>query len=83
MLVFGLIGELIGVHIILGAYMTGIFVKEGLVRKELMQKINGRFVSITYGFLGLIFFVSLPFHMTFDIFKTTAGRHLDERQGGS
>ena len=35
-----------------------------------MQKINERFVSITYGFLGLIFFVSLPFHMTFDILVT-------------
>ncbi|MBE9519906.1 MAG: cation:proton antiporter [Proteobacteria bacterium] len=69
-LVFGLIAEITGLHIILGAYMAGLFVKEGIVNKDLMRKINDRFVSITYGFLGPIFFVSLSFHMTLDIFST-------------
>ena len=68
--VFGMIAELTGLHIILGAYMAGLFVREGIVNKELFQKINDRFVSITYGFLGPIFFISLSFHMTLDIFKT-------------
>ncbi len=35
-----------------------------------MKKISDRFVAITYGFLGPIFFVSLSFHVTFDIFRT-------------
>ena len=69
-LVFGLIAEITGLHIILGAYMAGLFVKEGIVNEDLLQKINDRFVSITYGFLGPIFFVSLSFHMTLDIFAT-------------
>lgn len=69
-LVFGLIAEITGLHIILGAYMAGLFVKEGIVNEELLRKINDRFVSITYGFLGPIFFVSLSFHMTLDIFAT-------------
>jgi Kef-type K+ transport system membrane component KefB len=69
-LVFGLIAEITGLHIILGAYMAGLFVKEGIVNKDLLRKINDRFVSITYGFLGPIFFVSLSFHMTLDIFET-------------
>ena len=69
-LLFGLIAEIAGLHIIIGAYMAGLFVKEGIVHKELMRKINDRFVSITYGFLGPIFFVSLSFHMTLDIFTT-------------
>jgi Kef-type K+ transport system membrane component KefB len=50
--------------------MAGLFVREGIVSKELFQKINDRFVSITYGFLGPIFFVSLSFHVTFSILKT-------------
>ena len=69
-LVFGLLAELAGLHIILGAYMAGLFVREGIVNKDLFLKINDRFVSITYGFLGPIFFVSLSFHITFTIFQT-------------
>jgi Kef-type K+ transport system membrane component KefB len=69
-LIFGLMAELAGMHIIIGAYMAGLFVREGIVHKELFQKINDRFISITYGFLGPIFFVSLSFHMTFSIFRT-------------
>jgi Kef-type K+ transport system membrane component KefB len=69
-LFFGVLAEMAGLHIILGAYMAGLFVREGIVSKELFQKINDRFVSITYGFLGPIFFVSLSFHVTFSILKT-------------
>lgn len=69
-MVFGLIAEITGLHVILGAYMAGLFVKEGIVNEDLLRKINDRFVSITYGFLGPIFFVSLSFHMTLDIFAT-------------
>lgn len=69
-LVFGLIAEVTGLHIILGAYMAGLFVKEGIVNEDLLSKINDRFVAITYGFLGPVFFVSLSFHMTLDIFST-------------
>ena len=50
--------------------MAGLFVREGVVSQELLTKISDRFVSITYGFLGPIFFVSLSFHVTFSIFKT-------------
>lgn len=65
---FGVFAELSGLHIIIGAYMAGLFVREGVVNKELLHKITDRFVSITYGFIGPIFFVSLSFHVTFGIF---------------
>ena len=69
-LFFGVLAELAGLHIIIGAYMAGLFVREGIVSKALLQKINDRFVAITYGFLGPIFFVSLSFHITFSIINT-------------
>lgn len=69
-LLFGLLAEIAGLHLIIGAYMAGLFVREGVVSQELLTKISDRFVSITYGFLGPIFFVSLSFHVTFSIFKT-------------
>jgi len=69
-LFFGILAELAGMHLIIGAYMAGLFVREGVVSKELFTKISDRFVSITYGFLGPVFFVSLSFHVTFSIFET-------------
>jgi Kef-type K+ transport system membrane component KefB len=72
-LVFGLIAEVAGLHVILGAYMAGLFINERSMSKELYQKINDRFVSITYGFLGPIFFVNLSFHVTFGVFSEYLG----------
>lgn len=69
-LLFGVMAEAAGLHIIIGAYLAGLFVREGVVDRELFNKISDRFVSITYGFIGPIFFVSLSFHVTFDIFRT-------------
>ena len=69
-LLFGVLAEMAGLHIILGAYMAGLFVREGIVSKELFQKISDRFVSIAYGFLGPIFFVSLSFHISFSVLFT-------------
>ncbi len=69
-LLFGVMAEVAGLHIIIGAYMAGLFVREGVVSPELMTKISDRFVAITYGFLGPVFFVSLSFHVTFEIFNT-------------
>ncbi len=69
-LLFGFLAELAGLHIIIGAYLAGLFVRHNIVNPNLFQKINDRFLSISYGFLGPIFFVSLSFHMTFNIFQT-------------
>jgi Kef-type K+ transport system membrane component KefB len=69
-LLFGYLAELAGLHIMLGAYLAGAFVSKAVVHEGLILKIRDRFVAITYGFLGPIFFVSLSFHMTFDIFTT-------------
>ena len=69
-LFFGLMAEFAGLHIIIGAYMAGLFMGENLFNKELFEKVNDRFVAITYGFLGPIFFLNLSFHMKFAVFHT-------------
>jgi len=63
----GLFAEAIGLHIILGAYIAGLFFEERVASKELMQKVEDRVKGIAYSFLGPIFFVSLGFHITFDV----------------
>ena len=64
----GLFAEAIGLHIILGAYLAGLFLDERVASKELLQKVEDRLNGIAYSFLGPIFFISLGFHITFDIF---------------
>ncbi|NOU59149.1 cation:proton antiporter [Marinifilum caeruleilacunae] len=67
-LVFGLFAELIGLHMILGAYLAGLFFREEVANKELVKKVEDRLYAIAYSFLGPIFFISLGFHITFDAF---------------
>jgi Kef-type K+ transport system membrane component KefB len=61
---FGLLAEAIGLHIILGAYMAGLFFREEVASRELIQKVEDRLKGIAYSFLGPIFFISLGFHIT-------------------
>ena len=62
----GLLAEAIGLHIIIGAYLAGLFFREEVVSEELLQKVEDRLNAIAYSFLGPIFFISLGFHITFD-----------------
>ena len=63
---FGLLAEAIGLHIILGAYLAGLFFREEVASEELVQKVEDRLNGIAYSFLGPIFFISLGFHVTFE-----------------
>ena len=65
---FGLFAELIGLHMILGAYLAGLFFREEVASKALIRKVEDRLYGISYSFLGPIFFISLGFHITFDAF---------------
>jgi len=55
-LLFGIIAEMIGLHVILGAYMAGMFVREEIQDDDLMRKIEDRFYALSHSFLGPIFF---------------------------
>jgi Kef-type K+ transport system membrane component KefB len=68
-LAYGLVAEAIGLHIILGAYLAGLFFEEKVASRELVQKVTDRLEGIAYSFLGPIFFISLGFHITFDALK--------------
>jgi Kef-type K+ transport system membrane component KefB len=66
-LVFGLFAQFIGLHIILGAYLGGMFVREEIRKKEMFHKIEDRFFGISYSFLGPIFFVYVGMTISFEI----------------
>jgi Kef-type K+ transport system membrane component KefB len=65
----GLFAEAIGLHIILGAYLAGLFFEEKVASRALIQKVEDRLYGIAYSFLGPIFFISLGLHITFDALK--------------
>lgn len=67
-LAYGLVAEAIGLHIVLGAYLAGLFLEESIAGPELMQRVEDRLSGIAYSFLGPIFFISLGFHITFEAF---------------
>ena len=63
----GLFAEAIGLHMILGAYLAGLFFEEKVAHPNLVRIVADRSYGIAYSFLGPIFFMSLGFSVTFDI----------------
>ncbi|MBT4937444.1 cation:proton antiporter, partial [Candidatus Peregrinibacteria bacterium] len=67
-LIFGLFAEIIGLHIILGAYLGGVFVRQETENKHAFNKIEDRFFGIAHSFLGPIFFASVGMAISFSVF---------------
>lgn len=64
---FGLFAEAIGLHMIIGAYLAGLFFEEKIAHPNLVRIVKDRTYGIAYSFLGPIFFISLGFSITFNI----------------
>jgi Kef-type K+ transport system membrane component KefB len=69
-LFMGWIAELIGLHIIIGAFLAGLFMHEEVIDKKIFDKIEDRVYGLAYGFFGPIFFASLAFHLDLTAFTT-------------
>jgi Kef-type K+ transport system membrane component KefB len=57
--------ELAGLHIIIGAFLAGQFIRKEIMDENIFHTISDRFYGISYGFLVPIFFASLSFHLHF------------------
>ncbi|MFH1533565.1 MAG: cation:proton antiporter [Nitrospirota bacterium] len=64
-LFLGLVAEWIGLHVIIGAFLAGLFIHEEILYGKTYKKIEDRIYGISYGFLGPIFFTSLAFNLDF------------------
>ena len=64
-LFLGYVAEWIGLHVIIGAFLAGLFIHEELLDGRTFQKIEDRIYGLSYGFLGPIFFTSLAFNLDF------------------
>ena len=59
--------ELAGLHLIMGAFLAGQFVRKEIMDQEVYNAIHDRFFGISYGFLVPIFLASLAFHLHFSL----------------
>jgi Kef-type K+ transport system membrane component KefB len=69
-LLFAGIGQVIGLHFIIGAYLAGLFVREEFVGGRAFYDLDRRFQALSHGFLGPIFIMSVAFHVNFGVFET-------------
>lgn len=69
-LALGVIAEKIGLHMIIGAFLAGLFIREEIIDKTTFKKIEDRIYGLSYSFLGPIFFTSLAFHLDFSAIYT-------------
>lgn len=66
-LVFAELAELAGLHSILGAFLAGLFVREGVLRKKLSYEISTLVHDLSIGFLAPVFFVASGFAVSLDV----------------
>ncbi|MBW2107209.1 MAG: cation:proton antiporter [Deltaproteobacteria bacterium] len=62
-LIMAYLVELVGLHLIIGAFLAGQFVRKEIMDEAIYRKIRDRFFAASYGFLTPIFFVTLSFHL--------------------
>jgi Kef-type K+ transport system membrane component KefB len=62
-LALAFLAELVGLHLIIGAFLAGQYVRKEIMDQKIYDTINDRFYGISYGFLVPIFFASLSFHL--------------------
>lgn len=71
-LLFAELAELAGLHAILGAFLAGLFVREGIgVERRLAGELTELVRDVSIGFLAPIFFVIAGFHVSLDVFVTS------------
>ncbi|WP_051254023.1 monovalent cation:proton antiporter family protein [Arenibacter latericius] len=69
-LAFSELAELAGLHGILGAFMAGLFIREGVFSRNVLKDVTHVFHDMSIGFLAPIFFVTAGFHVSLEVFQT-------------
>ena len=72
-LVFAEMAELAGMHGILGAFLAGLFLREGALGRSMSKELMHVVRDASIGFLAPIFFVTAGFAVSLDIFTTDLG----------
>lgn len=68
-LLFAELAELAGLHGILGAFLAGLFLREGIRVRRLSHDISEVVRDVSLGFLAPVFFVTAGFEVSFSVFR--------------
>jgi Kef-type K+ transport system membrane component KefB/mannitol/fructose-specific phosphotransferase system IIA component (Ntr-type) len=66
-LVYAELAHLLGLHAVVGAFMAGMFLREGVLKRKLSHEITTLVHDLSIGFLTPIFFVTAGFHVSLGI----------------
>lgn len=69
-LAYGEAAHVAGLHAVLGTFVAGLFLREGMLEPKLNNEVNDLVRDISVGFLAPIFFVMAGFEVSFDVFQT-------------
>jgi Kef-type K+ transport system membrane component KefB len=67
---FAELAEVMGMHGILGAFIAGLFIRDGVFNRQLTREVNKVFYDISIGFLAPIFFIISGFYVDLNVFAT-------------
>jgi Kef-type K+ transport system membrane component KefB/Trk K+ transport system NAD-binding subunit len=71
-LLFAELAELAGLHAILGAFLAGLFIREGIsVERRLAGELTELVRDVSIGFLAPVFFVMAGFQVSLDVFTNS------------
>lgn len=60
---YAVIGEYLGLHFIIGAFLAGLFFNRKTINEDVFEKIESNASGITVGFLAPVFFASIGFSL--------------------
>lgn len=72
-LFFAEMAELAGLHGILGSFLAGLFLREGVLGRSLSKDLMDLVRDASIGFLAPVFFVTAGFAVSLDVFSTDLG----------
>ncbi|MBK6264817.1 cation:proton antiporter [Marivirga sp. S37H4] len=67
---FAELAELAGMHSILGAFLAGLFIRDGVFPKNVAKEVHKTFYDVSIGFMAPIFFVTAGFQVSLAVFET-------------
>lgn len=66
-LLVGLAAEKVGLHMIIGAFLVGLFLSANTIENRTYSKIEDRVYALSYSFFGPVFFVSIAFSLELNV----------------
>ena len=68
-LAFAAAADAAGLHAILGAFLAGLYIREGVLPHNHLSAVEGRMKGMSVGLLAPVFFVTAGFNVSFDVFR--------------